>query len=350
MIGRCAIKNGVRYMKILCLIDFPVRKGDRWLWNAIPDANDEVDFLWATARDRFAGWGKVLSYYPTFLWNAARALRRCRQHTYDLIVGWEGKNTFPLALLRGLGGIHKPPLLGLTFSLRGPIKKLLPLQRVGLRGMDWMTVSSQYDQRVYMQLSGWPENRCVLCRLGSYDGFEGLPPAPAQPYIFSGGRSGRDYATLFAALQQTTIPAVVNARPFNVRGLKVPQNVRLNDLLPADAYRNLHWGARFVVIPLQDLDEVVGLIAVLYAMAAGKAVIVSRVSCIEEYVQEGETGLLVPPGDVTAMRTAIERLWTDRETCERMGKQARERFLAEYTFSAFARRVAGVLDTIRATQ
>lgn len=340
----------MRSMKILCLVDFPVRQGDRWLWNELAGSKDEVDFLWATARDRFAGWGKLLGYYPTFLWNAVRALRRCRQQTYDLIVGWEGKNTFPLALLRGLSGVHKPPVLGLTFSWRGPIKKLPALQRLGLRGMDWMTVPTQHEQRVYMRLSGWTEDRCLFCPLGSYDGFEGLPPAPLQPYIFSGGRSGRDYGTLFAALQQTAIPAIVNARPFNVRGLKIPQNVRLNDLLPADAYRNLHWGARFVVIPLQDVDEAVGLTAILYAMAAGKAVIVSRVSGVEDYVQDGVTGLLVAPRDVAAMCAAIERLWMDAATCEWMGAQARTRFLAEYTFSAFARRVAGVIETIRTAQ
>ena len=340
----------MRFMKILCLVDFPVRQDDRWLWNEMPNAGDEVDFLWATARDRFAGWGKLLGYYPAFLWNAARALQRCRQRSYDLVVGWEEKNTFPLALLRGLGGMRKPPVLGLTFSLRGPIKKFPALQRLGLRGMDWMTVPTRHEQKVYTRLSGWSQDRCVFCPLGSYDVFEGLPSAPLQPYIFSGGRSGRDYRTLFAALQQTTIPAIVNARPFNVRGLKIPQTVRLNDLLPADAYRNLHWGARFVVIPLQDVDEAVGLTAVLYAMAAGKAVIVSRVSGVEDYVQEGETGLLVPPGDVAAMRMAIEQLWTDSATCERMGKQARARFLAEHTFSAFARRVAGVIDMIRVGQ
>ena len=78
-------------MKILCLIDNPVKPGDRWLWNYLPSSNDEVDFQVATgAVDRFKKWGKLITYYPAFMRSGLRAFVKTRKTPYDVVIAWGG--------------------------------------------------------------------------------------------------------------------------------------------------------------------------------------------------------------------------------------------------------------------
>jgi glycosyltransferase involved in cell wall biosynthesis len=61
------------------------------------------------------------------------------------------------------------------------------------------------------------------------------------------------------------------------------------------------------------------------AMACGKPVVASAVGGLADVVVHEETGLLVPPGDVAALRAALGRLIADPALRERMGAAGRER-------------------------
>jgi glycosyltransferase involved in cell wall biosynthesis len=64
------------------------------------------------------------------------------------------------------------------------------------------------------------------------------------------------------------------------------------------------------------------------AMAHGKAVVASDVGGLRDLVVDGETGLLVPPRDVAALRDALQRLLDDDRLRRRLGAAARERVRA----------------------
>jgi glycosyltransferase involved in cell wall biosynthesis len=85
------------------------------------------------------------------------------------------------------------------------------------------------------------------------------------------------------------------------------------------------------------VSELLGLVA-LEAMASGTPVIASRVGGLPEVVEDGETGFLVPPGDVAALRQRIETLLVDRALAARMGARARNRVLAGWTWALCAQR------------
>lgn len=72
-------------------------------------------------------------------------------------------------------------------------------------------------------------------------------------------------------------------------------------------------------------------VSLLQAAAAGVPVVASRVGGIPEAVQDGETGLLVPPGDAAALATAIARLLDDAPLRKRFGAAGRARMLAEFS-------------------
>jgi glycosyltransferase involved in cell wall biosynthesis len=68
------------------------------------------------------------------------------------------------------------------------------------------------------------------------------------------------------------------------------------------------------------------------AMAHGRPVVASAVGGLRDLVIEGETGLLVPPGDVSALRAALKRLLGDPELRRRLGAAARERAKRELSW------------------
>ena len=83
------------------------------------------------------------------------------------------------------------------------------------------------------------------------------------------------------------------------------------------------------IFVLPSLFEGLG-VAVLEAMAAGKAVIASRVGGLAEVVLDGVTGFLVAPGDAEGLANAIAKLAADRVSESRngpKGKGALERAL-----------------------
>ena len=103
--------------------------------------------------------------------------------------------------------------------------------------------------------------------------------------------------------------------------------------------------ARCEVMVLPSLQE--GLPnAVLEAMAAGKAVVASRVGGIQEVVLDGETGLLVPAGDSAALASAISSLLADPARAARMGQAGRARVQARFGLDRMVRETEALYDEL----
>jgi glycogen(starch) synthase len=75
-------------------------------------------------------------------------------------------------------------------------------------------------------------------------------------------------------------------------------------------------------------------VACAEAMAAGRPVVASAVGGLLDLVVDGETGLLVPPRNVGALRAALERLLGDADVRRRMGEAGRERIREHFTWPA----------------
>ncbi|HEY1417500.1 MAG TPA: glycosyltransferase, partial [Myxococcaceae bacterium] len=75
--------------------------------------------------------------------------------------------------------------------------------------------------------------------------------------------------------------------------------------------------------------------AALEAMAAGVPVVASAVGSLPEVLGDG-AGVLVPPGDIEALRVALERLW-DPATRQALAHVARARVASRYGADVMAR-------------
>lgn len=70
---------------------------------------------------------------------------------------------------------------------------------------------------------------------------------------------------------------------------------------------------------------------VLEAMACAKPVVATKVGGVPEAVEDGVTGLLVPPHDPRAMADALARLLGNAEEAREMGRRGRERVCKRFT-------------------
>ena len=89
--------------------------------------------------------------------------------------------------------------------------------------------------------------------------------------------------------------------------------------------------------------------AVLEYMAAGRAIVATRVGANERLIEDGVHGLLVPPGDEGALAAAIGRLADDANLRVRLGTAARCRAERDYSRQAMVRRFEGFYQGLVAT-
>lgn len=91
--------------------------------------------------------------------------------------------------------------------------------------------------------------------------------------------------------------------------------------------------ARAAVVACPSRREGFG-VACLEAMAHGRPVVATGVGGLRDLVVDGETGIIVPPRDPAALRTALEALLGDRNLRRRLGAAGRERARERFSWTA----------------
>lgn len=163
--------------------------------------------------------------------------------------------------------------------------------------------------------------------------------------IFSGGRSNRDYATLFSALEEIKQKCIVATQKLNVANLVVPKNVELKFNLFGKTFDTLLNNASLIVIPLDREDESSGQLVLLQAMAAGKAIIVTKNRGIEDYVVHNHNAIVVPAHDVVTLRGEIERLFASPSLMKKLALNA-QNDVKQFSRKNQAVRVAQLLQAL----
>jgi glycogen synthase len=128
---------------------------------------------------------------------------------------------------------------------------------------------------------------------------------------------------------------------------ELPGRVEWSPSLPADEVAGALDAATVLVLPSRS--EGMGRV-VIEAGCRGRGVVASRVGGIPDVVADGETGLLVPPGDIDGFADALARVLTDRALAEFLGSAGRrrvERWLV--TPEQYARRVRALVDEVAAS-
>lgn len=103
--------------------------------------------------------------------------------------------------------------------------------------------------------------------------------------------------------------------------------------------------AIFDIAILASFFEGLGRV-LLEAMACGVPTVATRVGGIVDVVDDAKTGILVEPGDVSSLASAIIRLLKDKDLRERLGKAGKEKIDSKFSAKTMVRRIEEVYDDL----
>ncbi len=180
---------------------------------------------------------------------------------------------------------------------------------------------------------------------------DGLPPGPYIAYAGDATRYKGAQVLLDAYAGMRDAPALVLiGRTFPDENLRVPPGVVILGRRAHDEVLATLGGAVCSVVP-SVWEEPFGIVAI-EALALGIPVIASRIGGLADIVEDGVSGLMVPPGDAPALAAAMRRIVDDPALAARLADGARRRG-SDYAASQVITRVeaayARARDLARAT-
>ena len=270
---------------------------------------------------------------------------------YDLVFSMSERVGIPYAGLRRLGS-RQGPFLNMFQSWSE--RQEFVIKRLGL--LSKMTGIAVHCRSMKEHLINLGASRASIHTLPYTTDQKFFSPIDdldqSRSLILSVGETRtRDYATLVSAVENLPVKLVAAASgPWYAREknrelkLSVPANVELVQYLPRADLRRLYAQASFVAVPVVNQVSSAGVTTVMEAGCMERAVIVTCSKGILDYVVDGETGILVEPGNPQAMKEAMLYLLAHPEEARRMGKNARERIEAHFTLENYVEKMAQFIE------
>jgi glycosyltransferase involved in cell wall biosynthesis len=289
---------------------------------------------------------KIVSLWKSYVFTAIRALFKIK--SYDVAYAWHAVIGLVFAALCRFFRLRRVRIV--VAQLIVPSKNdsiaqraKLAFTRYALKRIELVIAYSHVEVEQFKNEYENGFTKFVFAPLGI-----DLPPNDGKPdkgYIFSGGRSNRDYETLIRAVAPFKTSLHIAAQRFNIGSLDIPSNVTVHYDAFGDEFLSLLRGAALVVIPLDRVNESSGQLVLLQAMALGKAIIVTENRGISDYYLAGETATLSPPHDPAALSALIKKLMANPKERARLGRVA-IKHANQFTLQKQAERVAGIINTM----
>lgn len=191
-----------------------------------------------------------------------------------------------------------------------------------IRRGDIATLSTRY---------GVAESACTFIHFPV--GMTSLPPTRPGEYVYSAGWAHRDWPTLLAALSKSSLSGIV--APGRAVLESVPSAVRIIDMPSPAEGRVMAGGSMCVVISMEDTHLPAGPLVLLDAMAMGKPIVASDVNGVRDYIDPGETGILVPPKDPEALARALSTVAESPQLRTLLGVNAQRAAATQFSPSRF---------------
>lgn len=266
------------------------------------------------------------------------------QRDYDCVVATHEAAAWPALLIRRMGLVSKPVVV-LSVAL------LHPRNNRGLRKIAWSWLIRKagliisYASRqaeLTAVIFKVPRERSIFLHFGvDVEFFK--PQSGDEPIkdsvISAGTNDGKDFPTLICALPSdlrlTIVTDSLNAA-LAKQAIREGQQISFWHDVPITKLREMYRHATLHVIPLRESEFSSGQTVLLENMALGKAVIISDTAATRDYVRDGSTAVVVPPGDSEKLREAIIKLLKDPSRRAYIGRTASSAVRSYFTTANFA--------------
>ena len=321
------------------------------------DAGGDADRFHDALTDRGIPWRRVRCGHDASPLLTARILRAVRSERPDLL-----HTHMVHADVHGSIAAHtlRIPLLSTRHNddryLLGPFRHV---DRFFMRGVRKVIAISDAVRAFHVR-AGLPAAKLVTIHYG----LDSLPAAPSEvtpaqagidadaPLVLAIGRliAQKDHATLLAAFARVheQVPqarlAILGWGPLEADTRARAAELGLSDavLLPGRVEPRA-WLERADVFAHSSRWEGFGIV-LLEAMLARLPVVATRVSAIPEIVVDGETGLLVAPGDAAALASALVELLGSRERRGELGEAGERRARQHFSVARMTDATLGVYE------
>ncbi len=189
---------------------------------------------------------------------------------------------------------------------------------------------------------GIEDSTVVVGFVGTFGPWHGAPLLAEAAVRVNESRARCHFLFIGAGEQRSMAESIIDSADKNVSATftgrmahgRVPDHLDACDILVAPAVRAGD-GSEFFGSPTKLFEY----------MSMARPVIASRLGQIEDVIADGENGLLVEPGDVDDLTSALERLAVDVDFRERLGAAARQTVIERYTWRHNATRVFNAVRT-----
>jgi glycosyltransferase involved in cell wall biosynthesis len=273
-----------------------------------------------------------------------------------VLVGYPGHADVPLArLLAGRRPVVFNPLVSLVDTLvadRGRFRAgslaaraLAAADRVALRAADLVVADTEANAGFLAQLAGLPRSEVAVCLVGAEERVFRPGWSPSEPFtcLFVGkaiplhgletilAAAGLAPDVPFRLVGSGQLDPLLARRPPNVEWIPWVEYERLPEELD-------RCGCALGIFGTSDKAARVIPNKVFHALACGAPVVTADTPAARELLVDGESALLVPPGDPEALATAVRRLRDDRELAARIAAGGAEAYRSKASEAVLGRR------------
>jgi glycosyltransferase involved in cell wall biosynthesis len=316
------------HQKLLILVNWQ-EKGN-WLFpHLLKNKVQRVDILQPVSlkhiiNSRFT----YISNYLSEFYMPIMALIR-RKH-YDVIVSWQMRIGVCYGILKRIIHVKKMPIhiiqdfhIDLT-QTRWLYRLQIALLKLAIPGIDYFCCTSTEEEAIYSQMFGISRCRIKFLPLVEYPPSFESPGCSRQDYIFSFGKSDRDFDTLIRSVTPLNIQTYILSAKYKPQ-VPVPENVCIirNFISNKDMFQWIA-SSRIVVLPLKDYRISAGQISMLEVMVMARPLIITVNMATKEYAIHRQNALFYSAGDDKELTVHIQYLWDHPEVAEDIGQKARK--------------------------
>jgi glycosyltransferase involved in cell wall biosynthesis len=253
-----------------------------------------------------------------------------RKRRHDVVISWQMRLGICYGILKRIVHSQQPPVhiiqdfhIDLT-QTRGFYRFNLALLKLAIPGIDYFFCTSTEEEVIYSRMFNIPRSRIVFLPLVESSSTFEEPSHPKKDYIFSYGKSDRDFDMLIRSVTPLNIKTYILSREYKPK-VTVPENVCIIREY-VSGKEMIQWiaSSRMVVLPLKDYRISAGQISMLEVMALARPLVITENMATKEYAVHQQSALFFKAGSDKELADHIRYLWNHREAAEQIGQKARQ--------------------------